>query len=155
MSLDDLRAIYQELILDHGKSPRNFAQPQTYTHKAAGYNPVCGDQLVVYLNVNTDDHLQGCHFTGQGCAICIASASIMSEMVRDKSKAQVITLVSETKDLATGVRDEPNDAIDEDDRIRLTALSGVRMFPTRVKCATLAWHTLQAALDNVEEVSTE
>ena len=153
--LDDLRELYQEVILDHGKQPRNFRRPDHPTNEAAGRNPLCGDQLVVYLMLSDDGTIDDAAFLGKGCAISMASASLMTEIVRGKSIAEANDLIAAFLNLATGEGDVDEDALDGDDIDRLLALSGVRQFPIRVKCATLAWHTLHAAMAGEEMVSTE
>lgn len=152
---DDLRELYQELVLDHGRHPRNKRHPETFNHEAFGKNPMCGDALVVYLTLDADDVVTDCAFMGEGCAISMASASLMTEVVRGKSKADAQSLFSAFQHLATGEGEANDGALDEDDLDRLRALSGVRQFPVRVKCATLAWHTLLAAMTGEELTSTE
>lgn len=144
-----LRDLYQELIVDHGKQPRNFGKLATANHQHAGHNPLCGDKLMVYVKTNNDvvDEIQ---FEGTGCAISVASASLMTEAVKGKSIQQVNNLFDLFHDLVTEGK-EPQESIG-----KLSALGGVAEFPVRVKCATLAWHTLKAALENDQEmVSTE
>ena len=153
---DDLRDLYQEVILDHGKSPRNFRRPEDVTCLAHGNNPICGDTLVIYLTVD-GDCIRDAAFQGQGCAISVASASMMTEILKGKTR-------DEAKRLYKGFHDMcPKDSFDvselgdfdEDAIDRLKMLSGVREFPIRVKCATLAWHTMQAAVNGDHETSTE
>ena len=152
---DELRELYQEVILDHGKQPRNFRRPDNPSHEAAGRNPLCGDQLVIYLDVNGDGTIKDAAFVGKGCAISMASASMMTEIVKGKTVDEAKKLFDDfhhmcTDDDATGF------AGDEDEDIeKLQVLSGVRQFPVRVKCATLPWHALSAAIDGVDEISTE
>jgi nitrogen fixation NifU-like protein len=153
--LDDLRELYQEVILDHGKNPRNLRRPEHPTNEAAGRNPLCGDQLIVYLDVAEDGLLRDVSFVGKGCAISIASASMMTEILKGKTVDQAKRLFENfhrmcTEEGADGLGDEF-----EDETEKLMVLSGVRQFPVRVKCATLAWHTMDAAIDGIEEVSTE
>ena len=153
--LDELRELYQEVILDHGKNPRNLRRPEHPTNEAAGRNPLCGDQLIVYLDVAEDGLIRDASFVGKGCAISIASASMMTETLKGKTVEQAKRLFDNfhrmcTEEDANGLGDEF-----EDDAEKLMVLSGVRQFPVRVKCATLAWHTMDAAIDGIEEVSTE
>ena len=151
---DDLRDLYQEVILDHGKNPRNFRHPENATCAAHGDNPLCGDQLTVYMTVDENGIVIDAAFEGRGCAISVASASLMTELVRGKSEADVRRLFESFHLLATGDEGEiPEDMSDELER--LSVLSGVREFPMRVKCATLAWHTMKAALAGSEKVTTE
>ena len=152
---DDLRELYQEIVLEHGRHPRNRRHPETFNHEAFGKNPMCGDALVVYLMVDPEGRVADCAFMGEGCAISMASASLMTEIVRGKTKAEAEALFAAFQHLATGEGDIDESTLDEDDLDRLRALSGVRQYPVRVKCATLAWHTLHAAMAGEELVSTE
>ena len=154
---DELRDLYQEVILDHGKSPRNFRTLENATCLAHGNNPICGDMLVVYLTLDDDRRLADVAFQGQGCAISVASASMMTEILKGMT-------VDDAKQLFEGFHDMcTKDDFDlgrlsgfgEDAVDRLVMLSGVKEFPIRVKCATLAWHTMQAAVSGNEEISTE
>ena len=151
---DDLRELYQDLILDHGKRPRNFRVPICVTHEALGHNPLCGDRLNLYLTLDKDQRIEDVGFQGSGCAISVASASLMTEMIKGKTLPEVEHLFDYLHHSCTG---KPADAtgLDEDDIARITALAGVRDYPIRVKCATLAWHTLHSALKNEAKVSTE
>lgn len=153
--LDELRELYQEVILDHGKQPRNFRRPEHPTNEAAGRNPLCGDQLVVYLDIAEDGTINDAAFVGKGCAISMASASMMTEIVRGKTVDEARKLFDSFHHMCTD--DDATIANDgEDEEIeKLQVLSGVRQFPVRVKCATLPWHTLSAAIDGVKEISTE
>ena len=152
---NDLRDLYQDLILDHGKHPRNFRALPSANKEALGHNPLCGDRLTLALTVDANEVIQDAAFQGSGCAISTASASMMTEMLKGRSLAQTEELFRYFHALCT---DEPLPAVtlDEDDHARLQSLAGVRHYPMRVKCATLAWHTLQAALNPAEgDVSTE
>ena len=153
--LDELRELYQEVILDHGKKPRNFRRPEHPSGEAAGRNPLCGDQLVVYIDVDADGTIRDAAFVGKGCAISMASASMMTEIVKGKTVAEAKALFDNFHHMCTD--DDGDDAADalDDDAEKLQVLSGVRQFPVRVKCATLPWHTLNAAIEGVEEISTE
>ncbi len=151
---DELRELYQEVILDHGKNPRNFRHPEDVTYQAQGDNPLCGDQLTVYLKVDENGIVNDAAFEGRGCAISVASASLMTELVRGKSEENVRRLFKCFHMLATGEKGvAPADL--SDDLERLQVLSGVREFPMRVKCATLAWHTMSAALEGQKTTTTE
>ncbi len=147
---DDLRELYQELILDHGRHPRNFHASPDAQREAVGHNPLCGDKLVLYLTVGEDGHIVDASFQGEGCAISVASASMMTEMLKGKTAAQAKALWTYFEGLCKGSAGD-DDAIlaslDEDDASRLQALAGVRHYPVRVKCAMLAWRTLESALD--------
>ncbi|MEE2698600.1 MAG: SUF system NifU family Fe-S cluster assembly protein [Pseudomonadota bacterium] len=154
---DELREMYQEVILDHGKNPRNFRRLDEATCLAHGNNPVCGDTLVIYLILKDDEEILDVTFQGQGCAISIASASIMTEILIGKTLTEARRLFDGFHDMCT--KDDfdfsqINDC-DEDSLERLSILSGVKDFPIRVKCATLAWHTMQAAVNGEETISTE
>lgn len=150
----DLRDLYQDLILDHSKHPRNFRVLEGANREALGHNPLCGDRLMLYLTVDANGIIQDTAFQGSGCAISLASASMMTEMLKGKTLQQVETLFNYMHAACTGA-DDTIFHIDEDDAARLQALAGVRHYPMRVKCATLAWHTLQAAMKNEQKVSTE
>ncbi|QQR89823.1 MAG: SUF system NifU family Fe-S cluster assembly protein [Myxococcales bacterium] len=147
--MSELRELYQELILDHGKQPRNFRFPEPSTHSANGHNPLCGDNLILKLRIK-DNRIEDVGFQGSGCAISTASASTMTEAIKGKSLEEVEALFSEFHNLVT-LEHKPNEAL----LGKLAAFSGVVEFPMRVKCATLAWHTLHAALENKTQVSTE
>ena len=147
--MSDLRDLYQETILDHNKRPRNFKKLEDANRSADGYNPLCGDKVKVYLRVE-DGRVQDLSFEGSGCAISKASASVMTESLKGKSVEEVESIFKRFRDLVMGKTG------DADDLGKLVVFSGVCEFPTRVKCATLAWHALQAALqDSKEAVSTE
>tara|TARA_R110002072_G_scaffold35754_22_gene105532 strand:+ start:1148 stop:1621 length:474 start_codon:yes stop_codon:yes gene_type:complete len=156
--LNELRDLYQEVILDHGKHPRNHRHPEAANRSAEGYNPMCGDRVSVYLTVE-DNRLTDCAFEGRGCAISLASASLMTEILKGKSTEEAKAIFAKFHALlvdtepATPATATP-DRLDEDLE-RLEVLSGVRAFPVRVKCATLAWHALNAALDGENKVTTE
>ena len=155
--LDELRELYQEVILDHGKNPRNFRLPAHYDKIAEGHNPLCGDQLILFLSLDEKGQISDVAFQGKGCAISVASASMMTEILLGKTPAEAELLFENFHKMCT---DEGFDlaeaaAIDEDAFERLAVLSGVRQFPVRVKCATLAWHTLQAALEGEAVATTE
>lgn len=149
----DLRELYQDLILDHGKSPRNFQAIEDAKYKAVGHNPLCGDKLVLYLTVGADDKIAKARFQGEGCAISVASASMMTEMLEGKTKkeAQDLWLYFEALCKGQDTGDAIRAGVGEDDLARLDALSGVRQYPIRVKCATLAWRAMEAALDPKNE----
>lgn len=157
--LGGLRELYQEVILEHGKNPRNRGKLAAANRHAFGHNPMCGDAIVVHLYVDDEHRIREVAFEGEGCAISVASASLMTETLKGKTEAEAKALFETfhemcTNDAPTGAADgEPG--IDTDALERLQVLSGVRGFPTRVKCATLAWHTMTAALKGQREVSTE
>ena len=148
--MNDLRELYQEVIFDHYRKPRNYHALACANHKAKGHNPLCGDQVTVYLKV-AGDVIEDLSFEGTGCAISTASASLMTEALKGKKIAEVEHLFLDFHAMVTESEDE-----DHPDLGKLEALAGVREFPARIKCATLAWHTLQAALkDRQQPISTE
>ena len=153
--MDDLRELYQEVILDHGKHPRNLRALANPTCSAHGRNPLCGDQLTVYLKLDPNGVLEDAAFEGRGCAISVASASLMTELLRGKTEAQARRLFDSFHAMAAGDGDAEVPPELADDLDRLQVLAGVRQYPVRVKCATLAWHTMKAALAGKPEVSTE
>ena len=149
--MTDLRELYQELILDHGRRPRNFRPLDEANRTAEGFNPLCGDKVKIYVKID-GDAIRDISFQGSGCAISTASASIMTETLKGKTRGEAEELFETFHDLVTG---EPA-KLDSPELGKLAVFSGVSEFPIRVKCATLSWHTLRAALKgNGEAVSTE
>ena len=150
--MNDLRELYQQVILDHNKNPRNYREMPNATSKIEGYNPLCGDHYTVFLSVD-NDVIKDISFTGNGCAISKASASVMSTTVKGKTRDEAEQLFDTFHRLVTG----DASALSAADLGRLAAFSGVSEFPARVKCATLAWHTLRSALagEQKETVTTE
>jgi len=146
----DSKQLYQEVILDHNRKPRNWGVLADATHKAEGHNPLCGDHLTLTLKLR-DGTVDAVNFQGESCAICKASASMMTAAVKGKSGADAETMIREFRDMATGQLDPaaPHHLG------RLTVFAGVRDLPTRVKCAILPWHTLHAALNSEASVTTE
>ena len=153
---EDLRDLYQEVILDHGRKPRNFRRLDDADRTARGDNPMCGDRMELFVKLAPDGHIEDATFEGRGCAISMASASLMTDTVKGKTQAQARQMGENFRALAmTGVCPDCGGDI-ADDMERLAPLSGVHDFPSRVKCATLAWHTLNAALDGgAKEASSE
>ena len=149
--MSELSELYQQVILDHNKKPRNFRKLENANHTAAGYNPLCGDQLTIYLDLE-DGLVKEVAFEGSGCAISKASASMMTQAVKGKSKEQAENLFQEFHSMVTG---ELNEETEDNNLGNLKIFAGVREFPVRVKCATLPWHTLHAALNKQDQVSTE
>jgi nitrogen fixation NifU-like protein len=147
----DLRDLYQEVILEHSKQPRNYRELGDANHKAEGYNPLCGDHFTVYLKMDGEE-IQDVSFQGSGCAISKASASMMTQSVKGKTLAEAEKIFEQFHKLVTGA--ERNGS--QEELGKLAVFSGVSEFPVRVKCATLAWHTLHAALEGKQEtISTE
>jgi nitrogen fixation NifU-like protein len=149
---DSLRELYQEVILDHSRHPRHFGALEGATHRGQGYNPLCGDRVTVYLHVNGHGSIDGVSFEGRGCAISQASASLMTEMIKGRSVAEAEALMGGFLHLVKG---EDTNGLADDDRERLDVMAGVSAFPMRVKCATLAWHTMKSALGNGPTAKTE
>ncbi len=146
----DLADLYQEIIVDHNRRPRNFREPPAHSHQAEGFNPLCGDRLKLYLQVE-DGVIRDAGFQGQGCAISVASASLMTEAVKGRTPAQAEALFEKFHTLVTSEAG----AADGEDLGKLAALAGVRAYPSRVKCATLCWHTLHSALQGKQMATTE
>ena len=150
--MSDLSDLYQEVILDHNKRPRNFGAMTDADRRALGHNPLCGDRLVVYLKLD-GDRVAGVSFEGSGCAISKASASLMTDAIKGKTVAEVRDLFTRFQAMVTMPMEQE---VDEASMGKLAALAGVRSFPVRVKCASLAWHTLKAALEQSQQpVHTE
>ena len=153
--MSELRELYQEVILDHGKSPRNFGRPPAVTGESQGYNPLCGDTVTIYVTV-ADGVVTDIGFEGRGCAISMASASMMTEMLQGKALDEVQSMFEGFHSLVASSEPACEPGFETPDLDKLVVLAGVREFPMRVKCATLAWHTMKAALDGkAEEVTTE
>lgn len=147
--MSDLRELYQQVILDHNRNPRNFKELPDATRRVEGFNPLCGDHYTVFLNLD-GDVIREVTFTGSGCAISKASASVMSSTVKGKTTEEAQLLFDTFHDLVTG----DSSGVDAAELGRLAAFSGVSEFPARVKCATLAWHTLRTALEGQQETVT-
>jgi len=152
----NLKELYQDIILEHGKSPRNFGKCEKYTHEAKGHNPLCGDQVHIYLKLNNEKNVDDVTFEGTGCAISIASTSIMTELVKGKSLGGAKKIVMDFLNMIKNTQEIKSNDLDKDQKIKIMSLSGVKQYPMRVKCATLAWHTLTSAINGKkEEVNTE
>ena len=147
--MSDLNELYQEVILDHNRRPRNFRRIEGASHHAAGHNPLCGDRLTLDVQVD-DGRIADIAFQGSGCAISKASASLMTDAVKGQSVGAARELFERFHRMVTTPPDQPVEGMG-----KLSVLAGVREFPVRVKCASLAWHTLKAALEREEAVSTE
>jgi nitrogen fixation NifU-like protein len=148
--MSELNDLYQEVILDHSRHPHNFHAMAGATRRAEGYNPLCGDQVTVYLKLN-GDRIEDISFEGNGCAISKSSASVMTDAVKGKTKNEAAALFEKFRQMVTGDAKPPADPTD-----KLAIFSGVSEFPTRVKCAVLGWHTLRSALENKsQKVTTE
>ena len=152
----DLKQLYQDIILEHGKSPRNLGKCNGYNHEARGYNPLCGDKVHVYLKLNNEKKVEGLTFEGDGCAISLASASIMTESVKGKTFEEAKEIMNSFLNMIKNTSEIQSNHLDDDQKTKLMSLSGVKQFPMRVKCATLSWHTLVSAMERKkEEVNTE
>ena len=152
----NLKELYQEIILDHGKNPRNLGKFNNFNKDAKGHNPLCGDKVHIFLKIDENKNISDISFEGEGCAISMASASIMTDLMKEKKANEVKELI---EDFLKMIKDNPemnSKIISEDEKTKLMSLSGVKQYPMRVKCATLAWHTLTSAMNNSkEETNTE
>jgi len=152
----DLKELYQDIILEHGKNPRNFGKCIGFNHEAKGHNPLCGDQVQVYLKLNEKKNVEELTFEGSGCAISMASTSIMTELVKGKSFETAKKIVNEFLNMVKNGSQITTQDLNEDQKIKVMSLSGVKQYPMRVKCATLSWHTLVSALEGKNsDVNTE
>jgi len=152
----DLKELYQDIILEHGKSPRNFGKCEKYTHEAKGHNPLCGDKVQIYLKMNNEKKVENLTFEGSGCAISMASTSIMTESVKGKSFEAAKKIIIDFFNMIKNAKEIKSKDLNEDEKTIIMSLSGVKQYPMRVKCATLAWHTLESAIKGKkEEVNTE
>ena len=143
----DLKDLYQEIILDHGKNPRNLGRFDNYNKDAKGNNPLCGDNVHVYLRLNENKKVEDIAFEGHGCAISMASASIMTELMKDKKNPEVKEILNDFLDMIKQSPELKSQLIKEDEKTKLMSLSGVKRYPMRVKCATIAWHALASAMN--------
>ena len=148
----NLKELYQEIILDHGKNPRNLRRTENFNKDAKGHNPLCGDKVHVYLKLNENKKVEDISFEGQGCAISMASASIMTDLVKGKEEFEVKEIVNDFLDMIKEKEELQNKILNEDEKTKLMCLSGVKQYPMRVKCATLSWHTLTSAIDDFQKI---
>ena len=152
----NLKELYQEIILDHGKNPRNLKKTENFNKDAKGHNPLCGDKVHIYLKLNENKKVEDISFEGQGCAISMASASIMTDLVKGKEEKEVKEIVNDFLEMIKEKDEINTNLLKDDEKTKLMCLSGVKQYPMRVKCATLSWHTLISAIDNTqEEINTE
>ena len=152
----NLKELYQEIILDHGKNPRNLRKTENFNKDAKGHNPLCGDKVHIYLKLNENKKVEDISFEGEGCAISMASASIMTDLLRGKEENDVKEIVNDFLEMIKQKDEITTDLLKEDEKTKLMCLSGVKQFPMRVKCATLSWHTLTSAIDRSQnEINTE
>jgi nitrogen fixation NifU-like protein len=150
--MDDMRDLYQTVILDHNKSPRNFGVLEGANREADGHNPLCGDKLHLQLKLDDHDRVVDVRFEGMGCAISTASASLMTEFIKGKTKSEIIAVMDRFHEMVTSNIDRE---IADEGLGKLAVFGGVREYPARVKCATLSWHTVQAALESGDMATTE
>ena len=148
----DLKELYQEIILDHGKNPRNLRKTENFNKDAEGHNPLCGDNVHIYLKLNENKKVEDISFEGHGCAISMASASIMTDLVKGKEETEVKEIVNDFLDMIKEKEELQNKILNEDEKTKLMCLSGVKQYPMRVKCATLSWHTLTSAIDDFQKI---
>ena len=152
----DLKELYQEIILEHGKNSKNLGKFENFNKDAKGNNPLCGDKVHIYLKTDENKKISDIKFEGEGCAITMASTSIMTELMKEKSETEVKELIDDFLNMIKENSELKSKNINEDDKIKLMSLSGVKKYPMRVKCATLPWHTLISAMSNKPgEVNTE
>ena len=152
----DLKDLYQEIILDHGKNPRNLRKTENFNKDAKGHNPLCGDKVHIFLKIDENKNISDISFEGSGCAISMASASIMTDLMKEKKEKEVKELVEDFLQMIKESPEMKTKIISENEKTKLMSLSGVKQYPMRVKCATLAWHTLTSAMKNSqEETNTE
>ena len=152
----ELKELYQEIILDHGKNPRNLRKTDNFNKDAKGHNPLCGDKVHIYLKLNENKKVEDISFEGEGCAISMASASIMTDMIKGKEKNEVKEIVNDFLEMIKEKDEIKTNLLKDDEKTKLMCLSGVKQYPMRVKCATLSWHTLTSAIDKSQnEINTE
>ena len=152
----DLKDLYQEIILDHGKNPRNLRKTENFNKDAKGHNPLCGDKVHIFLKIDENKNISDISFEGSGCAISMASASIMTDLMKEKKEKEVKELIEDFLQMIKESPEMKTKIISENEKTKLMSLSGVKQYPMRVKCATLAWHTLTSAMKNSqEETNTE
>ena len=147
----NLKELYQEIILDHGKNPRNLGKAENFNKDAKGHNPLCGDKVHVYLKLDENKKVEEVSFEGQGCAISMASASIMTDLIRGKEENEVKEIVEDFLNMIKEAPELKSKNLKDDEKTKLMCLSGVKQYPMRVKCATLSWHTLTTAIDKTQD----
>ena len=152
----NIKELYQEIILEHGKNPRNLRKTDNFNKDAKGYNPLCGDSVHVYLKLDEKKKIEDVSFEGSGCAISMASASIMTDLVKGKEAKEVKEIVNDFLEMIKDSPELKSKNLKDEEKTKLMCLSGVKQYPMRVKCATLSWHTLTSAIDNIKkEINTE
>ena len=152
----NLKELYQEIILDHGKNPRNLGKFENFNKDAKGHNPLCGDKVHLFLKIDENKNVNDISFEGEGCAISMASASIMTDLMKGKSEKEAKEIIDKFLDMIKEKDDINTNLLEEDEKTKLMSLGGVKNYPMRVKCATLSWHALSSALDDFQkDVTTE
>ena len=152
----NLKELYQEIILEHGKNPRNLRKTENFNKDAKGNNPLCGDNVHIYLKLNENKKIEDISFEGQGCAISMASASIMTSLVKGKEEKEVKEIIEDFLEMIKEKENLNTKLLEDDEKTKLMCLSGVKQYPMRVKCATLSWHTLTSAIDKTQnEINIE
>ncbi len=152
----NLKELYQEIILDHGKNPRNLGKFENFNKDAKGHNPLCGDKVHLFLKLDENKNVNDISFEGEGCAISMASASIMTDLMKGKSEKEAKEIIDRFLDMIKEKDDINTNLLKEDEKTKLMSLGGVKNYPMRVKCATLSWHALSSALDDFQkDVTTE
>ena len=152
----NLKELYQEIILDHGKNPRNLRKTENFNKDAKGHNPLCGDKVHLFLKLDENKKINDISFEGEGCAISMASASIMTDLMKGKKETEVKEIISKFLDMIKEKDDIKSELLKDDEKMKLMSLGGVKNYPMRVKCATLSWHALTSALEDFQkEVTTE
>ena len=152
----NIKELYQEIILDHGKNPRNLGKFENFNKDAKGHNPLCGDKVHLFLKLDENKKVNDISFEGEGCAISMASASIMTDLMKGKSEAEAKEIISKFLEMIKEKDDIDSNLLKEDEKTKLMSLGGVKNYPMRVKCATLSWHALTSALEDFQkDVTTE
>ena len=152
----NLKELYQEIILDHGKNPRNLRKTDNFNKDAKGHNPLCGDKVHIFLKLNENKKVEDISFEGQGCAISMASASIMTDLIKGKEEKEAKEIINDFLEMIKEKDSLNTNLLEEDEKTKLMCLSGVKQYPMRVKCATLSWHTLISAIDKSQnEINIE
>ena len=152
----NLKELYQEIILDHGKNPRNLGKSENFNKDAKGHNPLCGDKVHIYLKLDENKKVEDISFEGQGCAISMASASIMTDLLKGKAEKEVKEIVTDFLEMIKEKDEINTNLLKDDEKTKLMCLSGVKQYPMRVKCATLSWHTLTSAINrSQDEINAE
>ena len=152
----NLKELYQEIILDHGKNPRNLRKTENFNKDAKGHTPLCGDKVHIFLKLNDNKKVEDISFEGQGCAISMASASIMTDLLKGKEEKEVKEIVNDFLEMIKEKDEINTNLLKDDEKTKLMCLSGVKQYPMRVKCATLSWHTLTSAIDKSQnEINSE